>query len=57
VASVVKHGGEVSEFVWACIAVLLLLIIGQSYPKFGGWLLIVLVMGMLYRAREAHYLD
>jgi hypothetical protein len=57
VESVVKHGGEVSEFVWACIAVLLLLIIGQSYPKFGGWLLIVLVMGMLYRAREAHYLD
>lgn len=37
---------------WYAIALVLLLIIAQESPRIGGWLLIVVVLGMLYAGQQ-----
>jgi len=43
-------GNAVGAWWWVGIAIILLLIIANVDPKLGGWLLIVVVMGMIYAA-------
>lgn len=38
------------QIAWVGMAIVLLLVIANVAPKLGGWLLIVVVMGMLYAA-------
>lgn len=37
---------------WYAMGLILLLIIAQVSPRLGGWLLIVIVMGLLYNAHN-----
>ena len=37
----------VPAFVWVVIAIILLLVIGSADPKVGGWLLVIIVLGMV----------
>lgn len=41
-----------TDFGWVMVAILLLLIISSSYPKLGGWLLVMLTMGMVYNGQK-----
>jgi len=45
-------GGAISEWWWFGIGLVLLLIIAQVSPRIGGWLLIIVVMGLLYNAHN-----
>jgi hypothetical protein len=45
------------NFAWVGIAILLLLVIGANYPKFGGGLLVLLTVGMVYAAHERKLLS
>lgn len=42
----------VAPIAWVAVAVSLVLIIAAVNPRLGGWLLIVLVMGMVYGAHK-----
>jgi hypothetical protein len=41
-----------SQFAWFGIGLVLLLIIAQTDPQIGGWLLIVITMGLVYNAHQ-----
>ena len=38
----------VPAFVWVVIAIILLLVIGSADPKVGGWLLVIIVLGVFF---------
>ena len=40
----------VTQLAWVSVAIILLLIIAYADPKVGGYLLIVIVIGMVYAA-------
>lgn len=40
----------VTQLAWVAVAIMLLLIIAYASPKIGGYLLIVIVLGMIYAA-------
>ena len=45
----VEYAG-VTQLAWVSVAIVLLLIIAYADPKVGGYLLILIVMGMVYAA-------
>lgn len=42
----------VPQIAWVGMAIMVLLIVANVAPKLGGWLLIVVVMGMVYAGHE-----
>lgn len=41
-----------SVVAWVAVAITLLLVLAQAAPKYAGWLLVMLVLGMIYQARK-----
>lgn len=45
-------GGTVPPFAWVVIAITLLLVLASAAPRYAGWLLIALVLGMVYAGEK-----